>query len=276
MSVATPLGADHNPLNQQPLRPKPDAAGGYRTSSESCGSTAVGGFGGGGGGGNDRGGGGYSGGAAQNNNSLRAGGGGSYAMNSNPSISLRSTHGDGAVVFVPVLTHTVGADNNNVGRNNSARGNAFEALGNGTIYSFQSYLGLNSSGASCLLDFYVLSNTSSNPTASNWMVEWSSLGNAISNIAGDWQDSGYIGLAVTTGTYYGLLTAWQCSTGQVDYYFTNSAIGESISGFADFSRNLGINNGTYTAPLSGSTTLSYAGSGSSRARYYMQVEYAID
>lgn len=85
----------------------------------------------------------------------------------------------------------------------------------------------SSSSSACLLDFYVMSNTSA--SGSGWTIEWADLGGTLTSSLAEVQ-SGSIGITTTVGTYYALVMGTTCSsTGMAfDYSF---AISPSDAGF---------------------------------------------
>ena len=162
-------------------------------------------------------------------------------------------------------SHTIGGPASTGTRNNSGRGNIFQATAPGTLDSFEMYISV---AGTCSVDQYVLSNSS--VTTTGWDVEWSSLGNSVSSSG--YVDTGTIGVATSTGTHYALVTSWQCGSGTATYRYNSDTTDDTITGFAEHSGAGGWNL-TYTSTLAGSgQSLGWA-STSDSARYDMLIDY---
>ena len=158
----------------------------------------------------------------------------------------------------------IGATTLNTSGDNRFRGNVIRADRNSTLESVDAFLDVDSS---CDLDFYVMERSG---TSGAWTVLFSRINAPRTTVGAGWQNSGHIGVPVTSGKYYLIFTAWNCPTTSqtVRYYFHNTP---GNPGFGSFSTNV-LSSGTYgssTAYAEGNSyTLSFnAYSGSTADRY---------
>jgi hypothetical protein len=86
------------------------------------------------------------------------------------------------------------------------RGNIFLGTAEGTIDTVGLYVNPD---ATCVFDYYVLSN--STLTASGWVTEFASTGNAVSSTGWAQHEATDAGVVVHPGTYYAVVTGWTCS-----------------------------------------------------------------
>ena len=93
--------------------------------------------------------------------------------------------------------------------------NTFLADTDATLASYEVYA--SGSGTGCTIDFHLLSSSSASGA---WDVEWSSTGSTL-DTAGDWHSSGDVDFEVSSGTYYALTWAMNCST--TNYHYDTSA-----------------------------------------------------
>ncbi len=146
-------------------------------------------------------------------------------------------------------TYTIGDTTGVTPGNYYIKGNIFLADTDATVESYFPYLGGDSS---CVVDHYVLSNSS--VTTTGWTIEWSDTGNTVAPTAA-FQAPDEVGIIVESGTYYAFVTGFRCSTSghTVDYFFGVSSADDDV-GFGD--RVGFVNTPSYTSTLSGTVTLS--------------------
>ncbi|MCP4804740.1 MAG: hypothetical protein GY884_05255 [Proteobacteria bacterium] len=96
-----------------------------------------------------------------------------------------------------------------------------------TIQEFSVYTQAGDSG--CSIDYHVLSSTSVPTSSTSWTVEWSSTGNPLLTSAG-YHTAEDVDFQVTSGTYYALVFAQDCST---TYYYYDTTSSTTDVGFGD-------------------------------------------
>jgi hypothetical protein len=125
------------------------------------------------------------------------------------------------------------------------RGNVFLATAEGTIDDFAMTLDPDSS---CVLDYYVLSNTSF--TSSGWTVVYANTGNAEGGGGADDYGVTDAGVGVQVGMHYAVVAGWMCADSgeEVGYWWTSSSMVN-----LDFAVNEGsMQENSYSAVLTGS------------------------
>jgi hypothetical protein len=160
-------------------------------------------------------------------------------------------------------TTTMGSTDRASTSSGSLKGNVVLADTDLTLEAFRPHIG---GGASCLVDYYVLTNTTTTDTG--WTVAWSSLGNALSSTA-DFQDAATAGLLVEAGTYYALAFGFECTTSGevVDYAFSLDGTTDD-AGFGARTNN--ISEFYFPGTLSGTVEVDVQVTAT--ATYYMEVD----
>ncbi|HCH62794.1 MAG TPA: hypothetical protein DFR83_08320 [Deltaproteobacteria bacterium] len=167
-------------------------------------------------------------------------------------------------------TETVGSLSSLAAGDLSTRGNVFLADKHGTVESIEFYVSAYY-GDLCLVDFYVLSAGSLSD--GNWTVEAANT-TTVTSSSMSWVDSGTLGVAVEAGTYYALVTAYDCSAASDSLlYGYDTSAGSSTDDMGmgtSVGRWIG-GSGVYTSTWSGTAPSYYS---VSNTRYYSRVNWS--